>query len=182
MNYIDYLIFIGAIVGFILGFKDGLIRKIIGLTGLIAAIFLAYKFSDNFGKTLEPLLNKDEYFSNVVAGIIIFLITLLIASILKRLVHPSDKLNKFINQFIGGLIGVIQIIFFLSGLFLFLKIFNFPEKTAGNNSLLYKSIYNLIPSTVEFVMGKKEKGSELIKSIIEEKDKISTPSTKDSIR
>lgn len=182
MNYIDYFIFIAAIIGFVLGFKDGLIRKIIGLAGLIAAIFLAYKFANDFGKILSPIFNKDEYFSNVIAGIIIFLLTILIASIIKRLVHPSDKLNKFINQFIGGLIGIVQIIFFISGLFLFLKIFSYPDKTTGSNSLLYKSVYNLIPTTVEFVMGQREKGSDLIKSIIEDKDKISSPSIIDSTK
>ena len=182
MNYIDYFIFIAAIIGFVLGFKDGLIRKIIGLAGLIAAIFLAYKYADDVWKILSPIFNKDEYFSNVIAGIIIFLVTILIASIIKRLVHPSDKLNKFINQFIGGLIGIIQIIFFISGLFLFLKIFSYPDKTTGSNSLLYKSVYNLIPTTVEFVMGQREKGSDLIKSIIEDKDKISSPSIIDSTK
>ncbi len=181
MNYIDYIIFIAAIIGFILGFKDGLIRKIIGLIGLIAAIILAYKFADDLGEILQPVFNKDEYFSNVIAGILIFLITILIASIIKRLVHPSDKINLFINQFIGGIIGVIQIIFFLSALFLFLKIFSFPDKTTGNNSLLYKSVYNLIPYSVDLVMGQREKGADIIKNIIEDKDVISS-SKKDSIK
>ncbi|MBS3943947.1 MAG: CvpA family protein [Melioribacter sp.] len=181
MNYIDYIIFVAAIIGFVLGFKDGLIRKIIGLIGLIAAIFLAYKFSDDFGNILQPVFNKDEYFSNVIAGILIFLVTILIASIIKRLVHPSDKINLFINQFIGGILGVIQIVFFLSGLFLFLKIFSFPDKTTGNNSLLYKSVYNLIPSSVDLVMGQREKGADIIKGIIEDKDGIS-PSKNDSTK
>jgi membrane protein required for colicin V production len=181
LNYIDYFIFAAAIIGFILGFKDGLVRKIIGLTGLIAAILLAYKFADDFGKILEPIFNQDEYFSNVIASILIFLVTILIASIIKRLVHPSDKINLFINQFAGGLIGIIQIIFFLSALLLILKIFSFPDKSTGNNSLLYKSVYNLIPLSVDLVMGQKEKGSEIIKSIIEDKDGISK-SQNDSIK
>jgi membrane protein required for colicin V production len=181
LNYIDYIIFAAAIIGFILGFKDGLIRKIIGLIGLIAAIFLAYKFADDFGNIIQPVFNKDEYFSNVIAGILIFLVTILIASIIKRLVHPSDKINLFINQFIGGIIGIVQIVFFLSGLFLFLKIFSFPDKNTGNNSLLYKSVYNLIPSSVDLVMGKREKGADIIKSIIEDKDGISS-SKNDTIK
>jgi len=182
LNYIDYFIFIAALIGFVLGFKDGLIRKIIGLVGLIAAIIFAYKFADDFGKFLEPIFNKDEYFSNILAGILIFLVTILIASIIKRLVHPSDKLNKFINQFIGGVIGIVQIVFFLSGIFLFLKIFSFPDKDTGNSSLLYNSVYNLIPNTVDLILGQREKGSDIIKSIIEDKDKTSTPLNNDSIK
>lgn len=175
MNYIDIVIFIAAIIGFLLGFKDGLIRKIIGLIGLIAAIAFAFEFSDDFGHLLNPIFNRDEYFSNVIAGIIIFLVTILIASIIKRLVHPVDKLNKFINQFVGGLIGTVQIIFFLSGMFLFLNIFNFPDKKTASDSLLYKQVYDLIPASIDLIIGHRAKASDFIKSIIEDKDKIPTP-------
>ena len=41
MNYIDYILIVIVLIGFLLGFKDGLIRKIIGLIGLIAGIALA---------------------------------------------------------------------------------------------------------------------------------------------
>ncbi|HOI30133.1 MAG TPA: CvpA family protein [Melioribacteraceae bacterium] len=175
MNYIDIVIFIAAVIGFLLGFKDGLIRKIIGLIGLIAAIAFAFEFSDNFGQLLNPIFNRDEYFSTVVAGIIIFLVTILVASIIKRIVHPVDKLNKFLNQFVGGLIGTVQIIFFLSGMFLFLNIFSFPDKKTASDSLLYNHIYNLIPSSIDLIIGHRAKASDFIKSIIEDKDKISTP-------
>ena len=30
MNFIDYIIFVFLLIGFILGFKDGLVRKVIG--------------------------------------------------------------------------------------------------------------------------------------------------------
>lgn len=181
MNYLDYFIFVSTVIGFLLGFKDGLIRKIIGLTGLIAGIFLAYKFAGDFGKFLNPIFSQDEYFSNVVAGILIFLLTVLIASIIKRIIHPNDKVNNFINQFIGGLIGVIQIVFFLSALFLFLSIFSFPNKETRNNSLTYNSVYNLIPSSIELVLGQKDEASDFIKNIIEDKDKTSSPAN-DSLK
>jgi membrane protein required for colicin V production len=175
LNYLDYFIFATAIIGFLLGFKDGLIRKIIGLIGLIAGILLAYEFADDFGQLLNPIFNKDEYFSNVIAGILIFLLAVLIASIIKRIIHPNDKVNRFINQFIGGLIGIIQIVFFLSALFLFLSIFSFPDKKTGNNSLVYNHVYNLIPSTIDLVIGQKAEASDFIKNLIEEKDKINSP-------
>lgn len=171
MNYLDYFILLAVIIGFILGFKDGLIRKIIGLAGLVAGVFLAFQFSDDLGKFLNSFFNQDEYLSSAIAALLIFLVTILIASIIKRLVHPSDKINKFINQFIGGIIGIIQIIFFLSALFLFTNIFGFPEKTSGENSLLYNSVYKLIPSTVEMIIGEKSKASDLIRKIIEDRDK-----------
>jgi len=175
LNYLDYFIIAAAAIGFLLGYKDGLIRKIIGLIGLIVGVALAFEFSEYFGKVLTPFFNNDEYLSNVISGILIFLVTILIASILKRVVHPLDKLNKFLNQFIGGFIGVIQIIFFISCLFLIVNIFNVPGKNDGENSLMYTTVKNLLPDTIDLIIGHRAKASDFIRTVIDNKDKIDLP-------
>jgi len=171
LNYLDYLIIIFISVGFLLGFKDGLIRKIIGLIGLIAGIGLAFEFSDSLGKLITPFFNKDEYLANIISGILIFLIVVLIASIVKRIVHPLDKVNRFVNQLIGGIIGAVQIVFFLSGFMLFLDIFGFPSKEAKNESLMYNKVHDVIPYSFDLVIGHKSKVSDIIKNFIESKEK-----------
>lgn len=177
MNYLDYIIIAIVVVGFLLGFKDGLIRKIIGLLGLIAGIAFAFEFSDDLGRFLTPFFNYDEYLANLIAGMLIFFTTVLLASILKRIVHPLDKLNKFINQMIGGLIGVIQIVFFLSGMFLFIDIFKFPDTDSRKSSLFYNTVYNIIPDSIDLIIGHRAKATDIIKDFIENKDSIQTIET-----
>lgn len=178
MNFVDYIIILGAVIGFLLGFKDGLIRKIIGLIGLIAGIAFAFEFSDNLGKMLTPIFNNDEYFAGVVSGILIFLVTILATSIVKRIVHPLDKLNRFVNQFTGGIIGVIQILFFLSAVLLVLNIFSVPSKETKDGSLLYKPVHELIPASIDLVVGHRAKATDLINFFIggkENSEKKPTP-------
>ena len=43
-----------VLIGFILGYKDGLIRKFIGLIGLIVAILLAVNYSGGLGEEVNP--------------------------------------------------------------------------------------------------------------------------------
>ena len=174
MNYLDYIIFIVVIIGFLLGFKDGLVRKIIGLIGLVLGVFLAFQFSNKVGKILTPLFNNDEYLASVIAGIAIFLIVILIASLVKRVVHPFDKVNRFLNQFLGGVIGAVQITFFLSAVFLFLNIFSFPKSTQRNGSWSYNFVLSLIPKSIDFVLGKDTKASDYLIKYIEKKDSDST--------
>jgi len=180
LNYLDYVIIVVVAIGFLLGFKDGLIRKIIGLIGLIAGIGLAFEFSDDLGRLITPFFNHDGYLANIIAGILIFLIIVLIASIVKRIVHPLDKVNKFVNQFIGGIVGAIQIIFILSGIFLFLDIFSFPAKEVRNESFSYNKIYDIIPAAFDLVIGHESKASDMIKTFIESKDS-NTVAPKDTI-
>ena len=170
MNYIDYIIILVILIGFLLGFKDGLVRKIIGLAGLALAILLAIEFSEELGNFLSPIFNDEIYFSNIVSGFIIFVLTILITSIIKRIVHPLDKVNRFVNQFLGGLAGAIQIIFFISDFLLFLNIFSVPEQETRINSVLYDGIAALVPNAIDFVLGDNSKTQDLFQEYIEGKD------------
>jgi membrane protein required for colicin V production len=156
-----------VLVGFILGYKDGLVRKIIGLLGIFLGIFLAVKFAAKAGTLIAPMMDQEIYLAEIAAGILIFLIVIVLTSIIKRMVHPHDKVGKFANQLLGGLTGTIQIIFIISGIFLFLNIFNVPGKKAQDKSLLYGSVYELMPKTIDFMIG----GKNFVRDYIENKDK-----------
>ena len=56
MNSIDLIIIITVLVGYILGFKDGFVRKLIGLIGFGLAVVLAAMFKDELGKMIEYAL------------------------------------------------------------------------------------------------------------------------------
>ena len=170
MNYIDYIIIIIVLIGFLLGFKDGLVRKIIGLLGLIIGAVMAYQFSGKLGKFLTPFFNSDEYLSNLISAILIFLVVVLIASILKRIVHPLDKVNRLVNQTLGGIIGAVQIMFFISAFLLFLNIFGMPNVKQRHGSLFYGFVSDIIPKTVDIIVGPKTKAQDYIKEYIEKKD------------
>lgn len=170
MNYLDALVFAVVFVGFILGYKDGLVRKLIGITGFALAVFLAARYSDWLGKIVENIFGIEFYLSQIIGGIILFLATVFVFSVIKRLVHPFDKVNNFINQTLGGVIGAIQLLFFLSGVFFILNIFGAPSKSAKENSFFYKKVYNIIPATVNYLNSYTPKTKEIIKEYINEKD------------
>ena len=71
----------------------------------------------------------------------------------KRLIHPSDKVNKFLNQLLGGIAGTLQIIFFLSVFLLLLNAISIPSKEDIDESLFYSPVYSVIPSTIDLIVG-----------------------------
>lgn len=170
MNVLDYFIIGLLSVGFILGFKDGIIRKIIGLTGLFIAILMSYKLSNPIGEILSVSTGIEQYLSEILAGITIFISIVFLASIIKRLVHPSDKVNNLLNQILGGIFGSLQIFFFLSIIFLILNIFDVPSEESKTKSLLYNPTYSAIPSTISFIFGESNGFKDIIKESIESKD------------
>lgn len=172
MNFIDVIIVILLLVGFILGFKDGLVRKIIGLLGFGLAIFLAIIFSSNLGRVIESIFGIEFYLSEIIGGFTIFCATIIIFAVIKRIVHPFDKVNNLINQLLGGLVGFIQILFFISAVLYLLNIFNFPDTKNKNGSLFYYGVYAVLPKTINYLKKFTPDSKKLIKEYIKDKDSV----------
>lgn len=172
MNLVDVIIVIIALVGFILGFKDGFVRKIIGFTGFILAVILAINFASGLGKYMENIFGIEYYLSELIAGAVIFIGTIVLFAVLKRLVHPFDKVNNLINQIVGGVIGLIQILFFLSAALYVLNVFNVPSNKAKKSSLIYAPVYNIIPGTINLLSDYTPDAKKRIKDYINDKDTL----------
>ncbi|MGA9293505.1 MAG: CvpA family protein [Ignavibacteriaceae bacterium] len=172
MNFIDIIIVVFLLAGFILGFKDGFVRKLIGLLGFCLAIFLAIIYSSNLGKLIESIFGIEFYLSEIIGGFVIFCVTIVIFAVIKRIVHPFDKVNNLINQLLGGFIGFIQILFFISAAFYLLNIFSIPGTKNKNSSLLYYGVYAVLPKTIDYLKKFTPDSKKLIKKYINEKDSV----------
>ncbi len=172
MNILDLIIVIVALVGFVLGYKDGFVRKLIGLIGFGLGIYLAVKFAPALGKIIENNFGIEFYLSQIIAGIMIFIAVIIIFAVIKRIVHPFDKVNNWINQLLGGLFGSVQILFFLSAIFFLMNVFNAPSKNITQKSFLYHKVYDIIPDTINYLNDYTPKTKEIIKDYINEKDSI----------
>lgn len=172
MILLDIIIAIALLVGFILGFKDGFIRKLIALIGLAIAIYLSVLFASPVGRFIESSLGIEFYLSEILGGASVFLLVMILISILKRVVHPFDKVNNIINQILGGVVGFIQVLFFLSAVFIILKIFDLPSESTAKSSYVYMPVYKVIPATIDYLQEYTPDSRKLIKEYIIEKDSI----------
>lgn len=172
MNYIDFIIVFFLFIGFALGFRDGLIRKLIGLIGLVFGVLLALEFYQKLALIISPIINDEIYLAEIVAWLFIFIGTIFLGSILKRIIHPLDKVNRFTNQLLGGISGTLQILFFVSGFLLFLNVFDFPSDEDQKSSILYHNTYNVIPYTIDLIIGEDSEAMNLVKDFIEQSSDI----------
>ncbi len=172
MNLVDAVIIIIVLFGFILGYKDGFVRKLIGFTGFILAVVLAINFASGFGIYMEAVLGIEYYLSELIAGAVIFVGTMVIFAILKRVIHPFDKVNNLLNQVIGGIVGMIQILFFLSAALYILNVFSVPSEKAKKDSLVYTPVYGIIPGTIDLISSYTPDARKKIKEYINEKDTL----------
>lgn len=172
MSTIDLIIVISSLIGFVLGFKDGFLRKLIGISGFIAAILLAALFKSRLGRFIESSFYIEYYLAEIMAGLLIFFAIVILFSILKRVVHPFDKINSLLNQLVGGVVGIIQVLIFISAVFLLLNIFDIPDKSSRKSSVFYEPTYSIIPSAFNLLKDYTPSTEEIIRNYIIEKDTL----------
>jgi membrane protein required for colicin V production len=151
LNYIDVIIIVLVAVAFVLGFKDGFVRKLIGTIGFIIAVYLGIKLSSAGGAIVSKITNLENDFAPAVGGFLIFLMILFLTAVVKRLVHPFDKVNNLINRIIGGFAGVFQITILISAMLFFLGTLGFPSKQAQDKSLLYRPMYSVYSKLFDLI-------------------------------
>lgn len=172
MNYVDYIIIAVLVIGFVLGYKDGLLRKIIGLSGLALGIYLAFKFYNRLSPLLNGFFEGDTYLSELVSGAFILIVVVVIAAVLKRIVHPFDKVNFFVNKLLGGAAGIFQISLYLSCLLLMLYNFNFPKHETAQKSYLYPKVISIVPSILNKLTDSASTSREILSEILKNNDKV----------
>lgn len=172
MILLDALIITGVIIGFILGFKDGFVRKLIGIVGFVLAVVAAVFFAGKLGLLIESIFGIEYYLAEIIGGLVIFISIITIFVFLKRIVHPFDKVNNLINQIVGGVVGSIQILYFLSAIFIIVNIFDLPDKDTKKQSIFYNNTLNVIPFTIQYLSYYTPEPRKLIENYINEKDTL----------
>jgi membrane protein required for colicin V production len=172
LNYIDIIIILAIAIGFLLGFKDGFVRKLVGIIGFIAAVTIAILFSSFVGRLIETTLGIEFYLAEIMAALILFIAIMIVTTILKRVIHPFDKVNNLINQLVGGFVGILQLLFFMSAIFLLLNIFDFPDKETQSSSIFYYYTYGFIPNSIDFLKDYTPSTEDVIKDYINQKDSL----------
>jgi membrane protein required for colicin V production len=106
MNWLTIVIIV-VIVGLgIAGLRQGLIRTVFGIAGLIGGIFLAGRYYDELAARLFP---SGAMWGNIAAYAIILIATLVVAGVIGWLLA---KLVNFaalgwLDKLVGGILGVV---------------------------------------------------------------------------
>ena len=110
MQTIDIIIAVLLVIGLIGGLRDGLVKQVAGLAGLIGGLLLGRAFYMPLGEWMASVLSISDEAARITAFILILVIVPLLFSLVGWLV---SKLLKaiclgWINRLLGGLVGVLK--------------------------------------------------------------------------
>lgn len=157
MTILDLLLAIFLGVFIYLGWKRGVVREAAALVGVLIGIWAAVHFS----RLIASLLGLTGEYSILIAFFVIFVGTLVLASLLGR---TADRVIKAVkmnipNKIAGASLGMLKALcicsVILNGIILFDKEDALISHETREKSLLYTPVYNtgneLISSLKEFI-------------------------------
>jgi membrane protein required for colicin V production len=105
MNWLDIVIIVVAVILGIVGLRQGIIRTVFGIAGLIGGIVLAGRYYDEFAAVLS---SSGATSASIAAYAIILIATLIVAGAVGRLVAKLVHLVllEWLDRLVGFILGV----------------------------------------------------------------------------
>lgn len=146
MNILDIVVAIPLLWGAYKGFTRGIIYEVAFILGLIAGLYIAFKFSgwahDWLQTVVSPGSNIPDWVSFLLIITVIILIFLLYAKLLERILKAGDL--NIVNKIFGAAFGTIKFALVVSVILWGLKSlepeFNFINEQTKSESKLYDPV------------------------------------------
>jgi membrane protein required for colicin V production len=147
MNLLDFCILIPILYFCYRGIRIGFIGEILGIGGIILAVFLTFRYMDNAAGIISSFTGSEPNYLPFVAGAIIFIGTLIVLQIIAFLLKRFLQLIRLntINRILGLFFGLLKGGIIVSAILILLAGFNQPSKQVRDQSLSYSYIIYLAP-------------------------------------
>ncbi len=138
MNLLDGLILVPILYFAFKGFRNGIIKEVFSLVGIVLAIFICLHYTDDLNNILLPYFYKSKSYLPYISAIILFIATLIFIEIiiysLNKIVIAVD-LGIF-NRLLGLFFGVFKTSLFISIILVLLAGFDLPNPNSRAESYL----------------------------------------------
>ena len=148
MQTIDIVIAVLLAVGLIGGLRDGVVKQVAGLAGLIGGLLLGRAFYLPVGSWLVDTFGMSLQVAQVASFILILVIVPLLFSLVGWLVSKllSAICLGWVNRLLGALVGVLKYLLFVGVVITGIEFFDQHDTLVSEQkkeaSVLYYPIYN----------------------------------------
>lgn len=152
MNLLDLFILLPICYFAYKGFVSGFIKEVLGIVGIIFAVFVAFQYMKPVSNIISPLFESSDN-ATIIAGIFLFISVIIVVQIIA---YGSKQflelLNiNFINRLAGLCFGVLKSGIVVSSILLLLAGFNLPDEESREESLTYPMVLTLAPAAFDVV-------------------------------
>ena len=162
MNWLDLIIIICVIIGVFHGLSTGIVKQVISIVSLVAAVLLSGAVANVLHNWLHPYVEDAENMlstgvQNTVYYILAFIVIIAIFAVLANLV---DRIINFtpagiLNKLCGALFGIFMWALCISIVLNFIAVFDndsqIISQTVKDNSIFYNKVIMIFPNIFPYI-------------------------------
>ncbi len=151
MTFLDIVIAIPLVIFIWKGWHKGLVFEVANLPGLIVGIYCAVHFSCK----VAGWLNMDSDTPVLLSFFVTFLLVIFASHLLGKCIEKFLKLVKvgFLNNLLGGLIGMLECVCILSVLIYYIEIIDKHEIVLTHQAKVESKLYKPVNRTGNKLIG-----------------------------
>ncbi len=149
----------------LLGFRDGIVRKLIAVLAMIIGLIIGHLYMRDVGKLLISYFDTDATEAPMKGFLYIFLAVVALSGLLYRLIAGGYKIGGIADRSIGAAIGLFQGMLFVSALLMIYSLEGIPSRSTSRDSRLYTPVVNIAPQIVDFLVNIGPETNETLKDI-----------------
>jgi len=146
---LDILIFIPMLIFICLGFRDGIVRKVVAIITLIICLFLGHFYAQQVGQFLVKSNIVAPADSHMYGFLTVFIGIFLLQSLLYRLITKNYKIGGIADKIVGVFLGFVEGAIFISSMLYILKFGGFPDRETARDTRFYKAFVNIAPQILD---------------------------------
>ena len=110
MQVVDIIVGVLLLVGLFAGLKEGFVKQICALVGLVAGVLVGKALYMSIAERLQPFLHMSEHTVQIVAFVLILIVVPLVFSLVAWLISKVLKSVglAFLNRILGAVVGVLK--------------------------------------------------------------------------
>ncbi|MFI3323253.1 MAG: CvpA family protein [Rikenellaceae bacterium] len=149
MNIVDIIIAVCLVVSVILGFKDGAIRQLGTLAGIIIALFLA----KIFGSTVSAILGIGGEYAHIWGYIIVLIVSLIAVGFLAKMLRKIIKAVGLgaIDNIAGAVFALIKCSLLLALAFWIFNFVNVSFKLVDSKIFDESKLHSVVLSSTQYI-------------------------------
>lgn len=150
---LDVIFLVFLAIGFLHGFRRGLIRALFSFVGLFFGVLLALKYSYVVSDYLYREHIMETRLLPLVSFIAVFLIVVLLVNITARLVESAADamLLGTMNKLIGGILEALLVVMLFSTVLWYLNEMHVMTAEIQEDSVTYNYLVGLAPDVLAFI-------------------------------
>lgn len=153
LSFLDAALLIPLLIFAFKGLQNGFMKEVFGFVGIVAAVFLAFRYVDALDTMLRSYFPQYEYILPIVSAVLIFLLVMVVANIIGGLLKKVLAIAQIgiVDHMLGALFGALKISILLSALLVFLAGLRLPSEETRQNSILYPYVIQVAPMAFDAV-------------------------------